>query len=152
VFNLTLKGTPGFDELDASVEAVRRLRVFLDALSFLTNCPFDVLTRQQFETALALAHRPAPDPTRRGAGPLQRDLIDDFPLVAGELTLLPEEWDFLEPIATDSLSETDDQLTDAAHHFHAGRRAELDVGAGVEYNESTTTQAGLVAHLPRSWP
>ena len=53
VFNLTLKGTPGFDELDASVEAVRRLRVFLDALSFLTNCPFDVLTRQQFETALA---------------------------------------------------------------------------------------------------
>jgi hypothetical protein len=147
LFSLTLKGTPGFDELDADVEAVRRLRVFLDALSFLTNCPFDVLSRHEFEMAVATARRPAPDPAARGTQTLQRDWIDDFPLVGGEMTLLPEEWEYLERIASDNLTEADDHLADAAHHFHAGRRAELDLGSGVEYNESTATESSLVSYI-----
>ena len=145
LFHVFLRSVSGFDNLDAGVESLRRVRVFLDSLSFLTNCTFDLLSQAEFEELVHANPEEGPFPARADEPPLRPDWIDDCPVLNGAITLLPEELAFLERIATDSLSDSDDFLVDAAHHFHSGRRTEESGQLGITSND--TTEAVLVSYV-----
>lgn len=142
-FHLTIKGIPGFDELDGTVEAVRRARILLDALSFMTNCAFELVPLEELEADTPIHASSAANSSDEP----EFDWIDGCPLVNNELTLLAEEWALLERIAADELKGNDQQLLDAAHHFHTGLREERHVGHGITHNSTSAAESAVVAYV-----
>ncbi len=145
-FALTIFGIRAFDKIDASAEFLRRAKVALDALSFLTNVSFrttahEELARQETESASA-----SDDGTTRQTAPaLNGNWIDGYPIVNNRLAISPEGLQSLDELVQWPISAELGMLADAAHHFHSG--LVLEAGARDHSMVGVNAEQAMVQYI-----